>query len=961
MTPANLNDERVIELRTLGSVTLEAPARPEARTVAAQPKRLGLLAYLAYAEPRGPKRRDALLALFWPDSDQDKGRQVLRQTVYLLRQSLGAEVIVSRSDEDLELDAGACTCDARRFEDMIAAGRLREALDLYRGDFLEGFFVPGVAQEFDEWVAESRRKLRGLASSAAWSIAREDERAGHASGALYWARRATQLDKDNEAGVRDLMSLHHRMGDRVGALRVFEEYAERIKRELDVAPGTDLTALAERLRSESGHNAEAQSRAPAAPAPAAPPASSSASVVGTASLSNASDNVATAPGARRSRLTLVLAAVAVVILAAGALMFVNRDRGVAVAPLLAVGPIVEIVSPDSSFESPVAGDLLATSLARLRGLQVIPTVRLYDVQAQLRSSRAPSTLLAAARQAGAAQMLSGTIHRGPAGQLNFDGQILALASGTVVEAVRVDGKDLFELADHATDVLARRLGVPSPTVSIADVTTRSYVAYRLYQEGLRAFYASDMRQAQGLFRAAEAEDSSFAMAAYFDGIIATILNQPEAVNILDRAARLAQRAPDRERLSIRYRVAAQHQSPDAVPLAETLSVRYPSDLDALAAVAALKQRAGDWAGAAAQYRAVIRADSLSLRASGAPGTSGARCVACDAYVDLWWTYIYADSMAAAERTMRDLASRQGRRGPTDDLLSIALERQGRFGEAAALWRDVPPLAPSVRRALMLIRSGNYVAARDTLNVLRRVPGLTSEADWWTEVALRNEGRPTAAMSVPTIEGAMRVTLLFESGRYREAVAMGDAAVRDVRASDPRAWPRRLPWQLVHLATALAAAGDTTRLAAIADSAQHIGAASFFGRDPPLHHYIRGLLWLARGDTSRAAESFRASIWSWTDGYTRANYELAKALFTLGRAREAIYPLQAALRGDLQSSNLYLSRTEVHALLARVFDAAGMADSAAVHRRSATDAWAHAEPELPARKMIASLRMQGANQ
>ncbi|HEX7938222.1 MAG TPA: hypothetical protein VF483_04470, partial [Gemmatimonadaceae bacterium] len=136
--------------------------------------------------------------------------------------------------------------------------------------------------------------------------------------------------------------------------------------------------------------------------------------------------------------------------------------------------------------------------------------------------------------------------------------------------------------------------------------------------------------------------------------------------------------------------------------------------------------------------------------------------------------------------------------------------------------------------------------------------------------------------------------------------------------------------------------------------QRLGARSFFGRDPLLHHYVRGLLWLARGDTARAADSFRAAIWSWSDGYTRANYELAKALLALRRPREAIYPLQAALRGDLQSSNLYLTRTEVHAVLARAFEASGMRDSAAAHRDRAERAWASAEPDLPARRAIASL-------
>jgi tetratricopeptide (TPR) repeat protein len=646
----------------------------------------------------------------------------------------------------------------------------------------------------------------------------------------------------------------------------------------------------------------------------------------------------------------LVVALAVVAVGTVAALVLRRARTVSAPPLLAVGPIVEVFSKDSSAESPVASDLLATSLARLSGVQVIPEVRLYDLQAQLKAAGAPAaSLFDAARQAGAAQMLRGTIHRGMGGRLDFEGQVLALSSGTVVRAVRVDGKDVFDLVDRATDALAQSLGVSAPAVSIADVTTRSLVAYRLYQEGLRAYYAWDVRTAQGLFRAAQAEDSSFAMAVYFDAIVATILSQPEATAILDRAARLAQRAPDRERLLIRYRVAAANQSPDAVPLAETLSVRYPHDLDAVTAVAALRQRSGNWAEAAALYRDVIRRDSLSLK------LATARCLACEAYVDLWWTYIYADSMAAAETAMRDWESRQGPRGPIVDLRSIALERQGRLAEARTLWRDALPPAASFRRVLMAIREGDYAGARDTLARLRAGPASSrSEVDWWTAVILRNEGRPGEALGMGAAQAAVRATLLFESGRYREAAAMIDDAARQVRAGDSLAWPRRLPWQLVHLATALAAAGDTSRLSAIADSAQRIGAGSFFGRDPLLHHYVRGLLWLARGDTVRAAESFRAAIWSWTDGYTRSNYELAKALLALGRPRDAIYPLQAALRGDLQSSNLYMSRTELHALLARAFAAVGSPDSAAQHRRHADDAWAHAEADLPARRAIATL-------
>ncbi|MBA2459266.1 MAG: hypothetical protein H0V43_09980 [Gemmatimonadales bacterium] len=68
----------MIELHTLGVVDLRASDGRELGTILRQPKRLGLLAYLAVASPRRFHRRDSLLALFWPELDQDHARAVAR-------------------------------------------------------------------------------------------------------------------------------------------------------------------------------------------------------------------------------------------------------------------------------------------------------------------------------------------------------------------------------------------------------------------------------------------------------------------------------------------------------------------------------------------------------------------------------------------------------------------------------------------------------------------------------------------------------------------------------------------------------------------------------------------------------------------------------------------------------------------------------------------------------------------
>jgi tetratricopeptide (TPR) repeat protein len=384
-------------------------------------------------------------------------------------------------------------------------------------------------------------------------------------------------------------------------------------------------------------------------------------------------------------------------------------------------------------------------------------------------------------------------------------------------------------------------------------------------------------------------------------------------------------------------------------------VRYPGDLDAVSAAGTLRQRAGDWPGAAAQFRRLVALDSLSLH------VKSARCFACEAYVELWWTAIYADSMKGAERAAREWMARQGRRGPIVNLLAIALDRQGRGNEALGTWQvlydsiEPDPRSLGLRRAWLAIRDGNLTLAEDQLRALLQEGPTTARPDytWWLAITLRNQGHLREGLDLD-LDPRMRGLLLLDARRCGEAAAIFQEQAESAAHANPLS-PRLLAWSLTHVATALAAAGDTTRLPALADSVERIGALSLYGRDPLLHHYIRGLLWLARGDTARAAEAFRSAIWSWTDGYTRANYELSRAWLALRRPRDAIYPLQAALRGDLQSSNLYVTRTELHELLARAFEQTGQRDSAAVHYELVARAWDHGDGAFAARGQAARTR------
>jgi DNA-binding SARP family transcriptional activator/tetratricopeptide (TPR) repeat protein len=237
----------MIELRTLGLIDLRDAAGAEIRSVLQQPKRLALLAYLTLASPRRYHRRDSLLAMFWPELDDEHARAALRRSLYYLRTGLGAEVIKGRGEEEVGAAPEELWCDAVAFAEAVRAEKLERALELYRGDLLEGLHVSG-APAFQDWLDRERSRLRDAAARTAWSLADAAEQSQQNGPASHWGQRAFELTPDDEDVVRRLLRLLDRIGDRSAALRVYENYARRVTLEYDLEPEADTRALIEAIR-----------------------------------------------------------------------------------------------------------------------------------------------------------------------------------------------------------------------------------------------------------------------------------------------------------------------------------------------------------------------------------------------------------------------------------------------------------------------------------------------------------------------------------------------------------------------------------------------------------------------------------------------------------------------------------------------------------------------------------------
>ena len=212
------------------------------KVVVLQPKRLGLLAYLAVAAPGRFVRRDLILPLFWPELDGPRARNALNKAVFYLRQVLGEGVLTGRGDDEVGLSGERFWCDAVALDEAVADQGWGEALELYRGDFLPGLYLSGAAP-FEEWLEVERTRLRRQAARAARGAAEALMAGDDAPGAVEAARRAVSLAPDDEQAVRYLMALLDRLGDRAGALRVYEDFAARMRREFEVEPDTETRTL----------------------------------------------------------------------------------------------------------------------------------------------------------------------------------------------------------------------------------------------------------------------------------------------------------------------------------------------------------------------------------------------------------------------------------------------------------------------------------------------------------------------------------------------------------------------------------------------------------------------------------------------------------------------------------------------------------------------------------------------
>jgi DNA-binding SARP family transcriptional activator len=210
-------------------------------------KNLALLIYLARS-PRRTRSRDHLVGLLWGDRSETAARHSLSEALRVIRRYAG-EASVETSGGQVRLAPGVVEVDVEHLEQLAEAEQWEPAAELIAGEFLEGFSVPG-ASEFEDWLASEREVWRRRGVDVLVRGADALAQSGRTQEASALGSRALSLDPFSERALAASLRCLSLLGDRSGALELYDRFAARLREEVGRELGEETLALVERIRRE---------------------------------------------------------------------------------------------------------------------------------------------------------------------------------------------------------------------------------------------------------------------------------------------------------------------------------------------------------------------------------------------------------------------------------------------------------------------------------------------------------------------------------------------------------------------------------------------------------------------------------------------------------------------------------------------------------------------------------------
>lgn len=488
------------------------------RSLSHQRLRLALLALLAASGERGLSR-DQIVGCLWPEAESASARHSLEQLLHALRRSLGDSVFSGVNP--IALNGEVVRSDVAEFDRAFAREDYATAVELYRGAFLNGFYLDS-AREFERWVESERARLARRYVDALARLAERAERGGDVHAAVEWRKRIAASDPLSSRHALQYMRALTASGDRGAALAHARVHEQLVRQELETDPDPSIVAYASALRDGVAETATTAPRESVRPVDGISiEANNGVTRVDAPAMHARNESLPAWTKRTRIAAIVVLAAVlAVASWAAVRRMWLPRRD----AQALVIVPF-RIVSADSSsnvFAEGIA-DLLSVQLTGEGGLRAVDPRTAINAWKRVAAGHEGTADDArrVARELGAGQALFGTLVVTPSA-LTLSANVLDPDGGERQSTVSVTAPvdSIQPLLDaFVRQLLGRRSGMPEQT--LATLTTVSMPALLAYLDGRAAHRQAHDAEAIRDFERALEIDSTFALAG-LDLAVATL-------------------------------------------------------------------------------------------------------------------------------------------------------------------------------------------------------------------------------------------------------------------------------------------------------------------------------------------------------------------------------------------------------------------------------------------------------
>jgi TolB-like protein/Tfp pilus assembly protein PilF len=192
LVPADTNHYLALESRRIQLMgAIEVPVQPGCPSMESRPKTIALIAWLIAHADDGPKQRNEITSVFWPEVPDAQARNSLRQHLHQVRKALGDDALVKRGDA-IAFSYEAIPSDLAELDVALRHGDDLAALQAYRGELMHGIALQH-DYELSDWLDRAREQRRRAVVGCCHRLVAAAQRVGDVHGQVRWARRGLEL------------------------------------------------------------------------------------------------------------------------------------------------------------------------------------------------------------------------------------------------------------------------------------------------------------------------------------------------------------------------------------------------------------------------------------------------------------------------------------------------------------------------------------------------------------------------------------------------------------------------------------------------------------------------------------------------------------------------------------------------------------------------------------------------